>query len=114
MQNSSIKYGQLHFAASLGLVFSTFLIMPELSRFFSIIVKMLFDDTKQHHKPYVHVYYNENEAVVAIDGEILGGDLPTPQRKLLLAWLVIHEEELYAAWNKAVQKIPFDKIEPLR
>jgi hypothetical protein len=36
------------------------------------------------------------------------------QKKLLLAWLAIDEEELYAAWNKAVQKIPFDKIEPLR
>lgn len=43
--------------------------MPELSRFFSIIIKMLYDDTKQHNKPHVHVYYNEHEAAVAIDGE---------------------------------------------
>jgi len=88
--------------------------MPELSRFFSIVIKMLYDDTKQHNKPHVHVYYNEYEAAVAIDGEFLSGDLPPKQSKLLLAWLAIHEEELYAAWNKAVQKIPFDKIEPLR
>ena len=63
--------------------------MPELSRFFSIVIKMLFDDTKQHNKPHVHVYYNEYEATVAIDGEFLGGDLPPKQRKLLSAWLTI-------------------------
>jgi len=90
------------------------MIMPEISRFFSIIVKMLYDDTKQHNKPHVHIYYNEYEATVAIDGEFLSGEIPVKQKKLLLAWLAIHEEELYAAWNKAVQKIPFDKIEPLR
>ena len=41
--------------------------MPELSRFFSIVIKMLFDDTKQHNKPHIHVYYNEYEATVAIE-----------------------------------------------
>jgi hypothetical protein len=34
--------------------------------------------------------------------------------KLVQAWLILHEEELYVAWNKAVQNQPFDKIEPLR
>ncbi|MDR0516565.1 MAG: DUF4160 domain-containing protein [Fibromonadaceae bacterium] len=38
-------------------------------------------------KPHVHVYYNEYEASVAIDGEFLDGDLPLKQRKLLLTWL---------------------------
>ncbi|MCL2764314.1 MAG: DUF4160 domain-containing protein [Treponema sp.] len=40
--------------------------------------------------------------------------MPSKQFKLIQAWLVLHEEELYAAWNKAVQGEPFDKIEPLR
>ena len=57
--------------------------MPELSRFFSIIIKMLYDDTKQHNKPHVHVYYNEHEAAVAIDGEFqIPFDKIEPLRKL--------------------------------
>ncbi len=28
-------------------------------------------------------------------------------------WAAIHEDELYAAWNKAVRKEPFGKIAPL-
>jgi len=58
--------------------------------------------------------YAEYEATFGIDGELLGGSLPSKQFKLIQAWLVLHEEELYAAWNKAVQSQPFNKIEPLR
>ena len=36
------------------------------------------------------------------------------QLKLVQAWAAIHEEELYATWNKAVRNEPFGKIEPLR
>jgi len=88
--------------------------MLELSRFYNIIVKMLFSDNSQHHKPHVHVYYNEHEAAVGIDGELLSGSLPVKQLRLVSAWLAIHEDELYAAWNKAVRNEPFGKIEPLR
>jgi hypothetical protein len=88
--------------------------MPELSRFYNIVVKMLFSDNSQHHKPHVHVFYNEFEASIGIDGELLSGSLPVKQLKLVSAWLAIHEDELYAAWNKAVRNEHFDKIEPLR
>jgi hypothetical protein len=87
--------------------------MPELSRFYSIIIRMLFSDNVQHNKPHIHVVYNEYEASVALDGELLVGSLPVKQLRLVLAWITIHEEELYAAWNKAVNNEPFDKIEPL-
>lgn len=88
--------------------------MPELSRFYGMIIKMLFLDNDKHHKPHVHVYFGEYQASVGIDGELLGGSIPIKQLKLLNAWLVIHEEELYYAWNNAVRGIKFDKIEPLR
>ena len=45
---------------------------------------------------------------------MLAGSLPVKQLKLVLAWAAIHEDELYAAWNKAVRNEPFGKIEPLR
>ena len=50
--------------------------MPELSRFFGIIIRMLFSDDDKHHKPHVHVYYGEYSAAVGLDGELLEGKLP--------------------------------------
>ena len=87
--------------------------MPELSRFGGIIVKMLFNDTVQHNKPHVHVYYGEYEASIGIDGELLAGALPVKQLKMVVGWLAFHEEEAYAAWNKAVRGEAFDRIRPL-
>ena len=88
--------------------------MPELSRFYNIVVKMIYDDNSQHHKPHFHVYYAEYEASVGIDGELIAGSLPVKQLKLVQARAAIHEEELYAAWNKAVKSEPFGKIDPLQ
>ncbi|MCI9403144.1 MAG: DUF4160 domain-containing protein [Oscillospiraceae bacterium] len=88
--------------------------MPELCRFYNIIIKMIFKDNGQHNKPHFHVYFAEYEASVGVDGELLAGSLPVKQLKLVQAWAVIHEDELYTTWNKAVQGIPFGKIEPLR
>ena len=88
--------------------------MPELSRFYNIVIKMIYDDTSQHHKPHFHVYYSEHEASIGIDGELIAGSLPVKQLKLVQAWAAIHEEELYAAWNKAIKGEPFDKIDPLQ
>ena len=64
--------------------------------------------------PHFHVYYSEYEASIGVDGELLAGSLPVKQLKLVQAWAAIHEEELYMAWNKAVQNMLFGKIEPLR
>jgi hypothetical protein len=75
---------------------------------------MLFKDITQHNKPHIHVTWAEHEASIGIDGELLSGSLPSKQFKLIQAWLILHEDELYMAWNKAVQSQPFDKIEPLR
>lgn len=74
---------------------------------------LLFRDTQHHNKPHVHVYYGEFEASVGVDGELLAGSLPRRQMKIVVGWLALHEEEVYAAWNKAVQGEHFDRIEPM-
>lgn len=74
---------------------------------------MYFGDTKQHNKPYVHVYYGEYEAAIGIDGELLAGSLPYKQLKMVTGWLAFHEEEAYAAWNLAVRGEHFNKIKPM-
>lgn len=73
----------------------------------------MYDDEKQHHKPHIHVYYGDYEASIGIDGELLAGALPSKQYKLVAAWLVLHEDEIYAAWNNAVASEPFGRIAPL-
>ena len=68
--------------------------MPTISMFYSIIVRMFFMDTQQHHLPHVHVEYQGEEAVVSIPaGEIIEGTLPPKKLRMLQAWIVIHEEE---------------------
>lgn len=88
--------------------------MPELCRFYGIVIKMIYNDNDKHHKPHVHVYYGEHEASVAFDGEVLDGKLPLKQYRILSGWLALHEDELYIAWNNAVQNKPFNKIDPIR
>ena len=48
--------------------------MPEISRFFGIVVAMYYND---HAPPHFHAKYGESEAVIAIDsGELVDGHLP--------------------------------------
>ena len=58
--------------------------MPELSRFYGIIIKMYFNDTQQHHKPHIHAFYGDYEAVVAVDGDLLAGSIPAKQLKIII------------------------------
>ena len=68
---------------------------------------------KHHNKPHIHVYYGDYEASIGLDGELLAGSLPAKQFKIVVGWILFHEEELYKAWNLAVQGEHFDKIKPL-
>ena len=88
--------------------------MPEISRFQGMVIKMIFMDDEKHSKPHIHVYYGEYEASIGIDGELLGGSLPLKKLRLVLAWIILHEDELYTAWNNAVRGEDFGKIEPLK
>jgi hypothetical protein len=89
--------------------------MPVISMFFGIIVSLYYLDNRRHHRPHIHVKYQENEAVLALpEGELLEGDLPAGKMKLVLAWMEIHRDELLADWSLAAEgQQPF-KIEPLR
>ena len=87
--------------------------MPEISRFFGIIIKMFFKD---HSPPHFHVEFGEFRAIFNIQSqEIMEGSLPSKQLKLVQAWAVIHEEELIKNFNSLSSDSPTcNKIEPLR
>ena len=89
--------------------------MPELSRFFGIIIRMYMEVGAPHHLPHFHAYYQENVGVFAIDlVELIGGDLPRRQRRLVEAWAEIHQNELLADWDRLQTGRPPFAIEPLR
>ncbi len=87
--------------------------MPLLSMFYGIIIRMQNKLGGQHHKPHIHAIYGDFEIVMSLDGEILEGSFPTKQRKMLEAWMVIHQDELEANWKLLQAGDGFFKIEPL-
>lgn len=85
--------------------------MPELSRFYGIIIRMHFGD---HTPPHFHALYGGQEALVSIDSlAILKGELPPRARGLVVEWASLHQADLRAAWNRAVRKQAVGKIDPL-
>ena len=83
--------------------------MPIISMFFGIFIRMFFRDIEKHHVPHIHAEYQGETAVYSIpDGELLAGNLPAKKQKLVVAWIEIHQEDLLANWELAVNgKKPF-------
>ncbi len=89
--------------------------MPTISIFFGIIVRMFFHDNKEHKSPHIHIQYNEFEAIYEIQtGELLAGELPKKQAKLVEAWIEIRKEDLLADWILAVNGESLFEIAPLK
>ena len=67
--------------------------MPELSRFYGIVVRMFTETGERHHRPHIHIYYQESVAVYAIDTiELLAGSLPGRQQRLAEAWIELYQD----------------------
>ena len=88
--------------------------MPTLSMFFGIIIRMYYAP-KEHNPPHIHVYYQEYTSVIDISNfELIEGDLPIRQIRLVTAWIEIHKDELIADWKLCQNgEKPFS-IEPLK
>ena len=85
--------------------------MPELSRFFGIIIAMYYND---HSPPHFHAKYGDEQASLRIDnGEILEGSLGTRALRLVEEWRSLHQSELLEDWTRAQARQPLNKIEPL-
>jgi hypothetical protein len=83
--------------------------------FYGIVVMMFFRDNKQHNMPHIHVRYQDTKAVISIpDGELLDGDFPRKQLRLVQAWVEIHADELMADWALAIEGEAIYKIDPLK
>ncbi|CAK8711585.1 DUF4160 domain-containing protein [Candidatus Electronema aureum] len=68
-------------------------------------------DNKHHNIPHVHAEY---EASISIaDGEVLAGQLPRKQLRLVQAWIELRRDELTADWELALSDEKPYKIAPL-
>lgn len=87
--------------------------MPELSRFYGIIIYMYLGD---HVPPHFHARYSEYEAQILIsNGNVLEGELPIKQLRLVQAWVELHKDELYKNWEGlGKENAEFFKIDPLK
>lgn len=75
--------------------------MPELSRFFGIIIRMYMEVGSPHHEPHFHAYCQDDVAVFSLDPiEEIAGTLPRRQRRLVEAWAELHQAELLANWQR--------------
>jgi len=89
--------------------------MPTISLFFGIVVTMYYFDDEQHHTPHIHVKYQNENAVFSIpNGELITGNIKRNKMKLIQAWIEIHQEDLMANWELAINGNEVFKIEPLR
>ncbi|HVT19081.1 MAG TPA: DUF4160 domain-containing protein [Thermoanaerobaculia bacterium] len=88
--------------------------MPEIARFFGIIIRMYAEAGGPHHRPHFHAYYQEQVAIYGIDPvELIAGSLPTVQQRFVEAWAELHRQELAANWEDLKEGRPPAKIEPL-
>ena len=68
--------------------------MPELSRFFGIIIRMFAEAGSGHQAPHFHAYYQGEVAVFSIDPvEQIAGSLSRRSRRLVEAWAELHQDE---------------------
>lgn len=84
--------------------------MPEICRFYGIIIQMFYND---HNPPHFHAVYGEFKVVININDEIVEGFMPKRALKLVFEWMDLKRPELIENWNLAQKGENLKKIEPL-
>lgn len=85
--------------------------MPEISRFFGIVIRMYFFD---HDPPHFHASYGDAEAQVGIDPiALLDGNLPARPLAFVVEWATLHKVELLENWRRLHSDEPPQRIKPL-
>jgi hypothetical protein len=86
--------------------------MPEISRFFGIIVSMFYDD---HQPPHFHARYGENDVVIDINKlSVLRGNISPRALGLVIEWATLHQESLIKDWDLVSQNCKPKRIPPLK
>jgi Domain of unknown function (DUF4160) len=85
--------------------------MPEISRFFGIVIGMFYND---HPPPHFHARYGGSRVLVEIETlGVMRGELPPRVLGMVTEWAALHREELRANWRRAQSQRPLEPIAPL-
>jgi hypothetical protein len=85
--------------------------VPEISRFYGIVIRMYFGD---HNPPHIHAEYSGQKARIDINTlGVFGGSLPARALGLAIEWTSLHREELLDLWQRARNLEPLHRIDPL-
>ena len=85
--------------------------MPEISRFFGIVIKMFYDD---HNPPHFHAEYEGNLVLVDIRTlSAFSGRLSPRAMGLVIEWAILHQQELFTDWERARSQQKLQNIPPL-
>ena len=88
--------------------------MPIICMFDGIKIYIYVERNERHSVPHLHAYYAEHSIVVDFEGNVLEGSLPRKKQAMLIAWTMMHEDELRANYDLMLEgQLPF-RIDPLR
>ncbi|MCL2106805.1 MAG: DUF4160 domain-containing protein [Oscillospiraceae bacterium] len=81
--------------------------MPEISRFYGIVIKMFFIQS-EHNPPHIHAVYSDYTGALTIrTGEVMFGDLPAKAIHLVQEWIAANGEDLLSMWeSQQLKKLP--------
>lgn len=86
--------------------------MPEISRFYGIIIAIFYDE---HNPPHFHARYGGQKVAIDIKKlSILEGKLQPRALGLVIEWASLHKKELLEDWELAKSSQPPKKIAPLK
>jgi len=88
--------------------------MPKISEFFGMTIHMYWFDVQKHRQPHFHVRFGGEEAVFALDGTLLEGDIGARAQRLIVEWCSERSDELQAAWERAAAGSEIPWVAPLR
>jgi hypothetical protein len=84
--------------------------VPEISRFFGIVITMFYDD---HARPHFHARLGGEAIAIEIDADGIRGSFPPSRLLLLFEWRDRHRDELRANWLRMRNGESPLPIEPL-
>lgn len=87
--------------------------MPEISRFYGIIIGMFWSE-KQHNAAHVHARYGDGIAVFLVESaKLIEGSIPKRAERMVVEWIKLHKKELLEDWELAKARKKIKKIKPL-
>ena len=84
--------------------------MPEICRYYGIIIYMNFND---HEPPHFHARYEDQEVTIEIQSGIVKGQMSKRALRMLFEWSEMQKPELMENWRLARERRPLNKIPPL-